>query len=180
MDIILNYIYPPPVLWRCYSFTWRKLCLSRGFLVFLASIWSSLSLELDVYVKMSFACLAPCDSNVAVFGKCCWLLCTLYIPLLVLVWLCSHFWFHRSLASHRRSWKIRLFPKPVGRITKHLSSELDWLGRFLAPYLALGDQPDCARHLIGNKWGNQQRVDSTVKIIQSEGIAASAIPEEGH
>ena len=118
MDIILNYIYPPPVLWRRYSFTWRKLCLSRGFLVFLASIWLSLSLELDVYVKMSFACLAPCDSNVAVFGKCCWLLCMLYIPLLVLVWLCSHFWFHHSLASHRRSWKIRLFPKPVGRIAK--------------------------------------------------------------
>ena len=118
MDIILNYIYPPPVLWRRYSFTWRKLCLSRGFLVFLASIWSSLSLELDVYVKMSFACLAPRDSNVAVFAKCCWLLCMLYIPLLVLVWLCSHFWFHRSLASRRRSWRIRLFPKPVGRITK--------------------------------------------------------------
>ena len=139
MGIIFNYIYPPLVLWRRYSFTWRKLCLSRGFLVFLASIWSSLSLELDVYVKMSFACLAPCDSNVAVFGKCCWLLCTLYIPLLVLVWLCSHFWFHRSLASHRRSWKIRLFPKPVGRIAKtsfqwtRFTRQISWSARLHSP-----------------------------------------------
>ena len=33
--------------------------------------------------------------------------------------------------------------------------------------------------LIDKIWGNHRSVDSTVKIDQSEGIAAPAIPEEG-
>ena len=33
--------------------------------------------------------------------------------------------------------------------------------------------------LIDKIWGNLRSVDSTVKIDQSEGIAAPAIPEEG-
>ena len=59
------------------------------------------------------------------------------------------------------------------------SYELDLLGRFLAGHLALQYRPDRARHLIDNKWGNWQSVDSTVKINQSEGITAAALPEEG-
>ena len=36
-----------------------------------------------------------------------------------------------------------------------------------------------AMFLIDKIWGNRRSVDSTVKIDQSEGIAAPAIPEEG-
>ena len=40
-------------------------------------------------------------------------------------------------------------------------------------------QATLAIFLIDKIWGNRRSVDSTVKIDQSEGIAAPAIPEEG-
>ena len=40
-------------------------------------------------------------------------------------------------------------------------------------------QAALAIFLIDKIWGNRWSVDSTVKIDQSEGIAAPAIPEEG-
>lgn len=41
-------------------------------------------------------------------------------------------------------------------------------------------QPDRTCHLIDSNWENWESVDSIVKINQSEGISAPAIPEEGH
>ena len=40
-------------------------------------------------------------------------------------------------------------------------------------------QATLAIFLINKIWGNRRSVDSTVKIDQSEGIAAPATPEEG-
>ena len=40
-------------------------------------------------------------------------------------------------------------------------------------------QAALAIFLIDKIWGNRRSVDSTIKIDQSEGIAAPAIPEEG-
>ena len=40
-------------------------------------------------------------------------------------------------------------------------------------------QATLAIFLIDKIWGNRRSVDSTLKIDQSEGIAAPAIPEEG-
>ena len=40
-------------------------------------------------------------------------------------------------------------------------------------------QATLAIFLIDKIWGDRRSVDSTVKIDQSEGIAAPAIPEEG-
>ena len=40
-------------------------------------------------------------------------------------------------------------------------------------------QAALAIFLIDKIWDNRRNVDSTVKIDQSEGIAAPAIPEEG-
>ena len=41
-------------------------------------------------------------------------------------------------------------------------------------------QAALATFLIDKIWGNCRSVDSTVKIDQSGGIAAPAMPEEGH
>ena len=66
----------------------------------------------------------------------------------------------------------------MGESRKRLSKELDFLGRFLAPYLAFEYHTDRAGHLIENKRDNRQSVDNTAKLNQSEGISAPAIPEK--
>ena len=61
--------------------------------------------------------LAPHDSIVAVYVKCCWLSCMLYIPLLALGFIHISD-FIAALAICVKSWNLDLFPKPFNRITE--------------------------------------------------------------
>ena len=40
---------------------------------------------------------------------------------------------HKALETRGNSWNIKLFPKPVGRMAKWLSHELDWEGTLFVP-----------------------------------------------
>ena len=109
--------------------------------------------------------------------------------------------FIAALASRGKSWKIKLFPKPVGRIAKMSFPRARFTRHSCCSFLSawiFGNsyrqsskmeinwdsskslaQATLAIFLIDKIWGNRWSVDSTVKIDQSEGIAAPAIPEEG-
>ena len=94
----VSYLPSYVFLWRCHSFTLRKLyaCIKK-FLRFSCTIWSSLCFWSSMYrFSPLMIILVPRDSNVTL-AQVCWLCCVLYMPLFGLV---NNITFPERIGSH--------------------------------------------------------------------------------